>query len=143
MYSIFVGILFGFLIILYEYKIITKIQEILNKYKIRKPLKNTNEDNDVLEERLRIQSNNIHNLKQHYILILKNITKYYNNFIAVNDISLGIKPFECFGLLGVNGAGKTTTFEMMTGDLKISHGDAWVNGFSINRQLADVQKLIG
>lgn len=44
---------------------------------------------------------------------------------------------------GVNGAGKTTTFKMMSGDVKISYGDGWVNGNSIKSRLKQVQKCVG
>lgn len=50
---------------------------------------------------------------------------------------------ECFGLLGVNGAGKTTTFKMLTGDVKISHGDAWVRGLSLKSDMNKVHQIIG
>lgn len=43
----------------------------------------------------------------------------------------------------MNGAGKTTTFKMMTGDVKISYGDGFVQGNSIKQQLKQVQKVIG
>jgi ABC-type multidrug transport system ATPase subunit len=41
-------------------------------------------------------------------LIIKEVTKYYDNNLAVDHSSVGISQGECFGLLGVNGAGKTT-----------------------------------
>ena len=41
---------------------------------------------------------------------------------------MGVRPGECFGLLGVNGAGKTTTFKMLTGDESTTGGEAFVNG---------------
>lgn len=50
---------------------------------------------------------------------------------------------ECFGLLGVNGAGKTSTFRMLTGDLKITEGDAFVRGISIRTQVTEVHRIIG
>lgn len=50
---------------------------------------------------------------------------------------------ECFGLLGVNGAGKTTTFKMLMGDESISSGEAFVNGYSVEKQLTTVHKNIG
>ena len=37
-----------------------------------------------------------------------------------------VSLLQCFGLLGVNGAGKTTTFKMLTGDVSISEGDAFL-----------------
>lgn len=36
---------------------------------------------------------------------------------------------QCFGLLGINGAGKTTTFKMLTGDIPVSSGEAFLNGY--------------
>lgn len=50
---------------------------------------------------------------------------------------------ECFGLLGVNGAGKTSTFKMLTGDVKISSGEAFVRGISLKTDMPDVHKIIG
>lgn len=45
--------------------------------------------------------------------------------------------------MGVNGAGKTTTFKMLTGDHSISHGDAYVDGISVKKELNSVYKRIG
>lgn len=50
---------------------------------------------------------------------------------------------ECFGLLGVNGAGKTSTFKMLTGDVKISSGEAFVRGVSLKTDMPEVHKVIG
>lgn len=50
---------------------------------------------------------------------------------------------ECFGLLGVNGAGKTTTFKMLTGDEKITGGEAFVRGISLKSDMTEVHKIIG
>ena len=47
------------------------------------------------------------------MLKVKNVTKYYGNFKAVDNLSFEVKDGEIFGLLGVNGAGKTTTFRMI------------------------------
>lgn len=57
------------------------------------------------------------------MLKLDHITKYYDDFLAVDDISFEIKEGEIFGLLGVNGAGKTTTFRMIVGLLDKTKGD--------------------
>ena len=48
--------------------------------------------------------------------------------LAVDRLCLGVRPGECFGLLGVNGAGKTSTFKMLTGDESTTGGEAFVNG---------------
>ena len=57
------------------------------------------------------------------MLKLDHITKYYDDFLAVDDISFEIKEGEIFGLLGVNGAGKTTTFRMIVGLLEKTKGE--------------------
>ena len=49
------------------------------------------------------------------MLSIKNVTKYYGDFLAVDNLSFDINEGEIFGLLGVNGAGKTTTFRMIMG----------------------------
>ncbi|XP_077128378.1 glucosylceramide transporter ABCA12 [Ranitomeya variabilis] len=85
--------------------------------------KNPDEDEDVTAERNRVESGNAYR----DLLLLKGLTKVFHqvhrNTIAVNNMTLGIPPGECFGLLGVNGAGKTTTFKMLTGDLSPSSGN--------------------
>ncbi|KAJ7372892.1 hypothetical protein OS493_016821 [Desmophyllum pertusum] len=62
---------------------------------------------------------------------------------AVDHLCLGIPRGECFGLLGINGAGKTTTFSMLTGDLSITEGTAYLDGFNIQTNLKQVQQRIG
>ncbi|KAI4462946.1 atp-binding cassette transporter subfamily a abca [Holotrichia oblita] len=64
-------------------------------------------------------------------------------FLAVNQLCIGIKQYECFGLLGVNGAGKTTVFRMMTGDLRLSYGDAWICQLNIKNNMKDIHRCIG
>lgn len=71
----------------------------------------------------------------------RDVTKYYGNFLAVNKLCLGVKKGECFGLLGVNGAGKTTTFKMMTGDEKISAGEAYASGLSLKSSMKEVSQF--
>ena len=56
------------------------------------------------------------------MLKLDHVTKYYDKFLAVDDISFQIEEGEIFGLLGVNGAGKTTTFRMIVGLLEKTKG---------------------
>lgn len=59
---------------------------------------------------------------------MKNLTKIFKKHRAVNDLTFGVPRAQCFGLLGVNGAGKTTTFNMLTGIMDASGGDAIVLG---------------
>jgi len=95
------------------------------------------EDNDVAAERERIVNTSVERLQTTDAVILRQLTKVFNmNFLAVDRLSVGIPKGECFGLLGVNGAGKTTTFSMLTGDLTISSGDAFLAGMSVMRGAA-------
>ena len=59
---------------------------------------------------------------------------------AVTNLTFGIKPGECFGLLGVNGAGKTTLFKGLTGSLLPTSGTIEVSGHDVE---ADLAKAIG
>uniref|UniRef100_A0A3Q3N452 ATP-binding cassette, sub-family A (ABC1), member 3b n=1 Tax=Mastacembelus armatus TaxID=205130 RepID=A0A3Q3N452_9TELE len=65
------------------------------------------------------------------------------NLLAVDRLSLAVGKGECFGLLGFNGAGKTTTFKMLTGDESVTSGDAYIDGYSILRDIKKVQQRIG
>ena len=56
------------------------------------------------------------------MLKVENVTKYYGDFLAVDNLSFEVKDGEIFGLLGVNGAGKTTTFRMIVGLLDKTSG---------------------
>ncbi len=71
------------------------------------------------------------------MLKVDHVTKYYDDFRAVNDISFEIKEGEIFGLLGVNGAGKTTTFRMIMGLLDKTEGSITLDGKEIDYSLTD------
>jgi len=57
------------------------------------------------------------------ILTVKNLTKRFGKFTAVNNISFSLKEGEILGLLGPNGAGKTTTIQMLLGVLTPTQGE--------------------
>lgn len=71
------------------------------------------------------------------MLKLEHVTKYYDDFRAVHDLSFEIEEGEIFGLLGVNGAGKTTTFRMIMGLLDITEGKITLNGKKIDYSVSD------
>jgi ABC-2 type transport system ATP-binding protein len=77
------------------------------------------------------------------IIEITNITKRFDNLIAVDNLNLTIKKGEIFGLLGPNGAGKTTTLMMLSSLLKPTSGSAMVNGFDVMTQPAKVRASIG
>ena len=99
-------------------------------------------DSDVQNEKQRVANMGEYEIKANN-LIIRNMTKFYKKFLAVNQISVGVDGSECFGLLGVNGAGKTSTFKMLTGDENISSGSTWVKGISLLTDMSEVHKRIG
>ncbi len=72
----------------------------------------------------------------------ENLTKKYNDTLAVDKLNLEIKQGELFGLLGVNGAGKTTTVKMLCGISKPTAGTATVLGFDLSKDLSEIKKKI-
>ena len=71
------------------------------------------------------------------MLKVEHVTKYYDDFRAVNDISFEIDEGEIFGLLGVNGAGKTTTFRMIMGLLDMTKGKITLDDKKIDYSQTD------
>jgi ABC-2 type transport system ATP-binding protein len=78
-----------------------------------------------------------------HVIETKNLTKIYNNLIAVDNLDLQIEEGEVFGLLGPNGAGKTTTLLMLTTLVPPTSGTATVNDFDIVRRPDQVRKSLG
>ncbi|XP_068460547.1 ATP-binding cassette sub-family A member 2 isoform X2 [Clinocottus analis] len=102
------------------------------------------DDVDVACERRRVLRGDADN----DMLKIENLTKVYKSrkmgrILAVDRLCLGVRPGECFGLLGVNGAGKTSTFKMLTGDECTTGGEAFIDGSSILKDLLRVQQSIG
>ncbi len=71
------------------------------------------------------------------MLKVENITKYYGDFLAVDDLSFEVKKGEIFGLLGSNGAGKTTTFRIIMGLLDATKGNVTLDGKKIDYDITD------
>jgi len=71
------------------------------------------------------------------------LTKRYDSFVAVNDLSLQVEEGEVFGFLGPNGAGKTTTILMLLGLTVPSSGEARVLGFDPSREPLKVKRQAG
>lgn len=72
-----------------------------------------------------------------------NLTKRFDNFIAVDAINFDVSPGEIFGFLGANGAGKTTAIRMLCGLSKPTSGQAYVAGFDVMKNPEAVKKNIG
>src|SRR5208283_790027 len=78
------------------------------------------------------------------IIKVENLVEVYSDGTkAVDDISFSIKEGEFFGFLGPNGAGKSTTIKILTTLLRKTSGTVSVAGFDLDKQAADIRKIIG
>ena len=74
---------------------------------------------------------------------VKNVTKKYGKFIAVDNISFTINEGEIIGLLGPNGAGKSTTMNMLTGFIEQTEGEIIIDGYNTLKKPKKAKKEIG
>jgi ABC-2 type transport system ATP-binding protein len=74
---------------------------------------------------------------------IRNLTKRYGGFTAVDDISLDVARGEIFGFLGPNGAGKTTTIRILAGLSLPSSGSVRVNGLDVTKEGVRVKAITG
>lgn len=77
------------------------------------------------------------------MLVTEKLTKKFNDFLAVDEVSLEVDSGQVLALLGPNGAGKTTTVRMLTSVLIPTSGWARVAGFDVVRQSAQVRASVG
>jgi ABC-type glutathione transport system ATPase component len=112
----FIGI-WTMVVILCEARFRWKRPKNSNEISIMEPM-----EEDVLNEATRDMSEDL--------LSVKNLRKTYGKTIAVADCSFGVKPGECFCLLGTNGAGKSSTFKSLTGEVSYDSGELKLVGSS-------------
>lgn len=74
------------------------------------------------------------------MLKINNYTKIYGKKIAVDNVSIHIKPGEIYGFIGHNGAGKTTTLKACAGILNFEQGDILIDGVSIKDKPMECKK---
>lgn len=77
------------------------------------------------------------------IIEVKNLTKKFGDYTAVNDISFSVQTGTVFAFLGPNGAGKTTTIKMLTTLLSQTNGEILVNGVDPSRDPDAVRRSFG
>ena len=77
------------------------------------------------------------------MISVKNLSKFYDHFKAVDNLSFDIAPGNIVGFLGPNGAGKSTTMKMLTGFLPPSEGEIFIKERSIDSDAKAIQRDIG
>ncbi|XP_031625623.1 ATP-binding cassette sub-family A member 3-like [Contarinia nasturtii] len=104
-------------------------------------------DQSNLDDDVRVEKERIDKLDERELasetMVMQNVSKFYGQFCAVNQISVAIKRGECFGLLGKNGAGKSSIFKMLTGETMITNGRIYTQGYNQQSQLSDIYQIIG
>ena len=77
------------------------------------------------------------------ILVVQSLTKKFDDFTAVNDISFNVEKGSIFAFLGPNGAGKSTTIKMLTTVLKPTSGEISINGFDVLKEQSKARESFG
>ena len=76
-------------------------------------------------------------------VVVRDLTRRFGDFVAVDGVSFEVATGEVFGFLGPNGAGKTTTIKMLCGLLEPTNGTATIAGLDITRDLIELKTRIG
>ncbi|MFN7181684.1 MAG: ABC transporter ATP-binding protein [Planctomycetota bacterium] len=74
---------------------------------------------------------------------VKNVSKFYGNIKALDNVSFYIDKFELIGLLGPNGAGKTTLMRIIISYLAPTKGDVFINGKNVREYSKEIKNLLG
>lgn len=77
------------------------------------------------------------------IIRTENISKQYDDVLAVSDMSLNVRKGEIYGFLGLNGAGKTTTIRMLLGMIRPTSGAAFINEKKVSANDTELWKQVG
>jgi ABC-2 type transport system ATP-binding protein len=82
-------------------------------------------------------------MSSQYAVELRDVTKRYNEIVAVNNLNLSIGTGEIFGLLGPNGSGKSTTLKILMGLVQPTAGNVSVLGLDVQKQPVEIKQLVG
>lgn len=82
-------------------------------------------------------------LEMNEVIVIQNLTKKFEDKLAVVDLNLQVGKGELFGLLGPNGAGKTTTINILCGLVKPTSGTAQICGYDVQKDMQKIKELIG
>lgn len=98
------GVVYLIICILIDYRVFNAIFDRLFNKKVKFPTRS------IIDDDIQAENDKVNRMTESEIansnLVVKNLSKFYGNFLAVNQLCLAIEPAECFGLLGINGAGK-------------------------------------
>jgi ABC-2 type transport system ATP-binding protein len=83
------------------------------------------------------------NCKEARLIRTQELTKLFDGRLAVDRLTLAVKPGEILGLLGPNGAGKTTTSRMLACLIAPSSGEAEIGGLRVGEKNDDIRRLVG
>lgn len=72
-----------------------------------------------------------------------NLTKKYNDLVALNNISFSLHKGEIIGLIGTNGAGKSTTVKILSGLLDYDSGDVSIMDIDVKKNPTEIKRIIG
>lgn len=76
------------------------------------------------------------------MLEIKNFSKHYGSFCAVNNLSINVKDGEIYGFIGHNGAGKSTTIKAVVGAMDFDGGEIIIDGTSVKKEPIACKKKI-
>jgi ABC-2 type transport system ATP-binding protein len=77
------------------------------------------------------------------VIVIQNLTKKFEDKLAVADLNLQVGKGELFGLLGPNGAGKTTTINILCGLVKPTGGTAQICGYDVQKDMQKIKEVLG
>jgi ABC-2 type transport system ATP-binding protein len=77
------------------------------------------------------------------VIHVHQLTKYFNDYAAIRDVSFDVPRGQIVGFLGPNGAGKTTTMRILAGFLTATSGQAFIDGYDVFWQPLEVRRRIG
>jgi ABC-2 type transport system ATP-binding protein len=90
-----------------------------------------------------VKNNGMNNADSSDFVILKNVSKYYGGFRALDNVSFTIKEGEIFGYIGPNGAGKTTTMKILVDLISDFQGEISIGGNQIPKERSAIHRLLG
>ena len=77
------------------------------------------------------------------LIQIKNLTKKFSNFVALDGLDLTVENNVCVGYLGPNGAGKSTTIKILTGLIRPSSGSAYIAGKNVTKNIRSALSDVG